>query len=254
MPKIYRQINYSRYKGFKKTPSTLINNTATPAQEQKITKVVNKVMSRKGIRPEVKLFDNSAVIANVPLSTAPFTTLLNNIAQGDTVSSREGNIINLKHLDVRVMLVPKNLPATGGVTGFGSNQECMVGVRMMVVQDKQQVPDDNTFDVTELLASTSADDRTIMSPYTIAQQKRFVVHYDKVRFCEIGKNYHYLRASIPFTKPLQCIYNSTASTDIQKNGLFLVLFYNDFGVPTTGSDVNVGPRFVYYSRCKYTDG
>lgn len=215
-----------------------------------VKKVVNRVLNTRGIKPEVKIFDNSAVIANVPLSTAPYATLLNNIAQGDSVSTRDGNIINMKYLDVKMVLSPKSLPATGGVQGAGDNRECMVGVRMMIVRDKQE---DGTFAIGDLLQSTSADDRQLISPTSIAQQKRYEILYDRVRFCELGKNYHLLRARVPFKRPLKVIYNGTAATDIQKNGIYFVLFYNDFGVPTTGTDINDGPRFTYYSRILYTD-
>lgn len=216
-----------------------------------IKKVVTTMLNRRGLKPEVKIFDNSSVIANIPLGSAAYATLLNNIAQSVGVSGRVGNIINIKSMDVRVAIAPKRLPDTSDATTGGV--ECMVGVRFMVVQDLQQVADDNTFDITTCLASTSADDRTLISPYTITEQKRYKVLYDRVRFCEIGKNYHYLRANLRFPKGLKTIYNGAGATDIQKNGIWLVIFYNDFGVPLTGTQVNDGPRFVAYARTVYTD-
>lgn len=215
-----------------------------------VDKEVAKVLKRKGLVPEVKLLDNVLTVTNLPKSNAAYSTLLNNVVGGSAESQRDGNIIQMKRLRFSAIIAPKSLPATGGVPGAGDNTECMVGVRFLIVQDKQTISD-TTPALTDVLASLVTNDLPLISPQTIVQQKRFKILYNSVKFCEIGKSYHKFSKVIKLNRP--AIYNGTASTDIQKNGIYLYCWYNDFGVPTTGADVNDGPRFIYWSRLEYTD-
>lgn len=219
--------------------------------EKAVTKTVNKVLRKKGLKPELKLFDNTLTVTNLPKSDGPaYSTLLNNIPGGSSESQRDGNIIFQKRLRFKMTLAPKHIPAIGQTANGGDNSASMVAVRVMLVMDRQTISD-TTPALSDVLASTLSNDLPIISPQTILQQKRFKILYDKVKFCEVTKNYHLFSKVIKVNKDI--VYNGTANTDIQKNGIYLFAWYNDYGVPTSGTDVNDGPRFTYWARSEYTD-
>lgn len=217
-----------------------------------VDKEISKFARRHGLKPEVKLFDNNQVVTNLTKSdSSPYSTLLNNVAGGSAESQRTGNIIRMLRLRFKLIIAPKTIPAIGQPEGGGDNKACMVGVRVMVVMDRQQVSDDNSLLLDEVIAGTLNNDLPLIAPQTILQQKRFKILYNKVKFCEIGSNYHMFSKVIKLNK--DAIFNGTSATDIQKNGVFLLAWYNDFGVPLTGVDLNEGPRFIFWSRLEYTD-
>lgn len=219
-----------------------------PVTEKSVTKTVNKVLRKKGLKPEVKLSDNTQTVTTLPKSDGPaYSTLLSNIGGGSAEGQRDGNIIFMKRMRFKLAIAPKHLPSTGEI---GSNIECMVGVRVMVVMDRQTISD-TTPALSDVIASSLSNDLPLISPQTVLQQKRFKILYDKTKYCEIGHNYHTFSKVIKVNKDV--LFNGTATTDIQKNGIYLFAWYNDFGVPTSGADINEGPRFIFWARSEYTD-
>nr|UOF80963.1 capsid protein [Cressdnaviricota sp.] len=129
-------------------------------------------------------------------------TLLNGMAQNDTVNGRTGNSILMRNLFLRLGFV-QHASATSTV------------YRVMVVQDSQQIGD-TTPAISDILESVS-----VYSPLSTASSGRF----------KILKNWMFSTSNASNTVKLlekyfdfrfHTRFNGTASTDIQKNGLYLV--------------------------------
>jgi len=236
-------------KTVKKTRKPKTTIVKYPNIKLQIDKEITRMLKKKGLEPEVKLFDNTATVANLSKSDGPaYSTLLNNVVGGSSESQRDGNIIFMKRMKFKFAIAPKNLPGAGST--LSDNRECMVMVRVLIVMDTQTISD-TTPALSDVIASSLSNDLPIISPQTILQQKRFKILYSAVRMCEIGRNYHVLGKTIKLSK--EAIYNGTAATDIQRNGIYLFAWYNDYGVPVNTSGTNDGPRFTYWSRLEYTD-
>lgn len=225
-----------------------------PMKKSKSTKVIDKeiskVLKRRGLTAEVKLLDNTQTITNLPKSDGPaYLTLLNNVVGGSAEAQRTGNIIRMQRIRFKLAIAPKNLAQTADSPT--NVRGCYVSVRIMIVQDKQQIGD-TTPALSDIIAASVSSDLPAISPQTVLQQKRFKILYDKLKFCEISKNFHVFSKVVKLKR--DAIYNGTASTDIQKNGIYLVAYYNDYGIPqTAATSINEGPRFMYWSRLEYTD-
>ena len=139
-------------------------------------------------------------------TTVPNTgvlTLLNGMAQNDTSSGRTGNSILMRNVFLRLVL-KQHVNATSTV------------YRVMLVLDKQQVSD-TLPTITNILETFSP-----IAPLATASVGRFKVMKNwffttddtksQTRILELYKQFRF------HTK-----YNGTANTDIQKNGLYLVV-------------------------------
>lgn len=162
---------------------------------------------------------------NTSISTVPAVTHLSAIPQGDTQSQREGNSVKAIYLGIR-STITCNISATSG--SFN---------RIVVVLDTQQVGDTSPSwsDV-----FTSPDARSFLNPNTLG---RFKILYDKVHNLTLGGNYEnkYVEINIPLQHHLR--YNGTASSDIQKGGLYYMVV-GDQGTNTTTHNMNSRLRYV----------
>lgn len=169
----------------------------------------------KGLRALVNseefVFDtgyNNTTVAN----TAIFTQL-NNIAQGDGQSARTGNSILMKRLHRTEFTI-----LTGSANAV---------VREILFLDKQQIAD-TTPTVTDILESAS--------PYALLNK------LTKYRFQILEDNFYTLSTAARPTRTMRSSkylhkhakYNGTASTDIEKNGLYKMII-SDVAVGIGGS-------------------
>lgn len=183
----------------------------------------------KGLRQisYLKGLVNSEVLkSETTISTTAGTTAvvthLTGVAQGDTVSGRTGNSIYVRKCIARFLFEWQALTPTG--------------VRLMLVLDKQQVGDTSP-SVTDIL--TTATLNSWLNPATVGRfsilyNKRFVLDTNKPMWVfDIIRNMrHHVR------------YNGTASTDIQRGGLYLIAFSTDNTNP---------PSYQCNARIEYHD-
>lgn len=145
-------------------------------------------------------------------TTIPITgsvTHLSPVAVGDTYADRTGNSIYARALNIRYT-------ASWNQTTAGLQQ-----IRLMVVQDTQQVGD-TTPSISDILDS-SAVNYTLahMAPNSVG---RFKV-LKSIRF-DLTSVYQSQTSEINIPMRHHIRYNGTAATDIQKGGLYLVVASN----------------------------
>lgn len=158
--------------------------------------------------------------ANTTYSSTGSVISLNNIAQGDTVSSRQGNSILVKGIFGR-MLFTQNSSATNTF------------VRCVIFCNKQQLSD-STPAVDDVLESVS-----VKSNLNISHKGQYSVLRDfTIRLDSANNTSAARKINIPLNMHLR--YNGTAATDWQKNGLFMILLSNEAtNVPTVDWNLRV---------------
>jgi len=158
--------------------------------------------------------------------TTDFTTAgaivhLSSVAQGDTESTRDGNMITATSLQY---VMDMSLASPTSSTAF-SSRIC----RVIIFQDKQQAGDTSP-SVTNVL--TTADPTSFYQTVTRGRFKIYFDRYFTVRpftysnaspantGLQVAKLY---KGKIAFKYPLNIHYNGSAGTDIQRNGLYMLL-------------------------------
>lgn len=180
---------------------------------------------RRFINTEVHYSD--VAVAAAGTSTTPTFNLLNGSQTGDGASNRSGISIKLNRCDLRYILT-NNATA---VTTF---------TRIMVIRDNQ--PNAAIFAIGDLLNAT-----TMVSPYTVSNQMRFVVMYDEVIALSTAGPANSAQVSSPIGCNFHVEYNTgNAGTiaDINTNSLYLVYFSNQ------ATDT---PTFQAYVRTWFVD-
>lgn len=149
---------------------------------------------------------------------------LTNIVQGDSDNNRTGNSIFLKSIFIRMVAT---LHASASSTF----------VRVILFKDTQQVGDTSPA-VTDVLETAS-----YLSPLSSSSGGRFSVLKDVLfNINDVSRDVHILKWYVK--QQLHVRYNGTASTDIQKNGLY-VLFIS--------SEATNSPSLPYNIRLSYHD-
>lgn len=221
MPPHMKNYN-SQYKNYrrKQTLKSMSNVASTASTALRLaTQVYGMVNSERMLLP---LTSSDAV------TTTAGITHLTPIAQGDSNISRTGNSILAKTLNMQMEVVMHNSATS---TFF----------RILVIQDKQQVADTPPTIADILEASSSTN-----SIYEINTHGRF----------KILKNYHFsldtykarskvIKFHYKFPKTHHIRYNGSASSDIQKNGVYLVLLSNE---ATNAGNVNWYSTFTYHDN------
>lgn len=149
---------------------------------------------------------------------------ITNIAQGDDDNARTGRSVLLKSIFYRISATI-NASATNTF------------VRIILLKDNQQVGD-STPSVTSILASAS-----YLSPLNVNSIGRYTVLKDHLFSLDAAKQDTKL---IKIYKKLQMHvkYNGTASTDIQKNGIYILFI---------SSEATNTPSLPYNVRLSYHD-
>ncbi len=149
------------------------------------------------VNVEMKKHDgtSSTTVAN----SGSYVTPLTDVAQGDSISTRDGNSFKAKGLSINYT-IKQHASAT-------NTQVCVV-----LVRDNQQIAD------TDPAWNTIFNDTSVRAVLNAAFVGRFSIIYDRVHLLSsngqtqaFSKNYIKLNSHIRF--------NGTAATDIQKSGL-----------------------------------
>lgn len=144
---------------------------------------------------------------NAAMSNTGAITHLSAIAQGDTVSNRNGNSVKLQSL-----YCPFTIKANASST--------QAFARVLIYMDLQQVAD-SAAGVTDVLYEA-----TVESPLNINTAGRFKVLYDKVFNLDDAKTTSiYSKPYIPIKSHVR--YNGTASSDVQKGGIYILYLSNE---------------------------
>lgn len=166
-------------------------------------KSLQRVVS--SLAPELKIIEISANVTN--LTTAGSIQHLTAIAQGSDVADREGNTINLKQILMQTSFT------VGSDAGNG------ISWRIAIVRDVQQIAD-TTPAVLDVFSSANP----LIAMPNIANRERFKFMWlspieTGVYVLQGGKtpNYRYT-----WNGNYKVSYNGTASTDIQKGGLYII--------------------------------
>lgn len=185
---------------------------------------VNK-LSRQ-FKPEVKSKLENSVGLGVPLTGQVIT--FSNIAESVTSLGRTGLAISGKSLSIKYNLTKNISPAHSFA-------------RIMVFRDKQQIQDTNPSS-SDILQSTASNTAIISFPSEVFL-KRFDIMYDRT---------HLLTSQQPVAsgvkhfnlKNLDIRYNGSTSSDIQKNGLYMMFI---------GNEISTVPLMNLSTRFRYTD-
>jgi len=159
------------------------------------------------------------------ISNSGAITHLSAVAQGDTNATRTGNSI-----------FSRMIFAQGVFTLNTSADEDTV--RVIVFSDKQQIGD-TTPAVTDVLTSAS-----INSPLNVTTLGRFQILKEFRRtFTSAGVNRGTYKFAIPMRHHVR--YNGTASSDVQKGGLFVLLIASQ---PTNTLGHSAEWRLTFYDN------
>lgn len=177
----------------------------------------------KGIvNAERKFVDVTLVTA---LSNTGDITQLNPLAEGATESTRNGLSVLMKNLFIRQAL-------------YMNSAARIEFIRLIVFVDSQQVGDTAPA-VTDVLETAS-----YVSPLNRQAAGRFSILYDHVHsFSITGSQCGFLKLNIPVN--LHAKYNGAASTDIQKNGVYILRIESE---ATNHASGNMYSRINYYDN------
>jgi len=154
--------------------------------------------------PEKKQVMYSSSGASFP--TLGSITLLSNVGAGDGVSQRDGHQIVPRYLILRMNLAHDS---TVNVSAC----------RVMIFQDKQQVGD-STPGVSTLLYDNTGNLGTI-SPLSELTKTRFKVLKDSTMLMDYYNRTKQITWKIKLSGYIE--YNGNATTDIQKNGIYMLV-------------------------------
>lgn len=206
---IYKRKTFRR-RVFKRKPKTLAQKAYRMARTLK-----------KTYKPEVKKFDKGQSTYNVGVTAG--LVLLNNMAQGDTIQTRQGNKILCRYVTSQGWIKHNNTATDGQV------------VKVWLIQDKQQIGDTSPTSADLFSAANNA----VTSPLNENTVGRFKILWSKTYIVdpsnEIKRFKLFKRMYIPSR------YNGTAAGDIQKNGLYIVYASSDdANKPTLTIDTRLG--------------
>lgn len=160
------------------------------------------------------------------VDTTGSVTHLSDIGQGDTVSGRAGNSIFARSLYWRCLItINPTLKPTY--------------IRLMIIRDRQQQGDTSPA-IGDVLQTVS-----IQSPLDVStNQGRFDILMDRViKLDDASRQTVFTQKYLRMRSHIR--YNGTASTDIQKNGLYFMAFSNE--------DVTDAPTVSWNARLAYHD-
>lgn len=170
----------------------------------------------KKLAPETKYFDVSLNQTNITVNGA--ITHITGIAQGDTLTSRTGNSINVTNVTCKGTWVRNSDTSSGA--GFN--------YRILVVVDTQQVADTNPAP-SDVISDAGFTANPIMCLPNTANLERFRILYTSPLYegsrGAVTNTAVFNQTSIlEFSKALnlKVAFNGITGADIQKNGIFVV--------------------------------
>lgn len=172
------------------------------------------------INVEKKFVDTAT---STSISTTGQVVHLSDVAQGAGQSARDGNSIKVTYLGLNIGLTI-NASATASL------------VRILVVRDNQQVGDTSPTMANVLAAE---DTTAFLNGSTLG---RFSILYDKVfTLNSTGVANRMVHIKLPMKHHVR--YNGTASTDIQKGGLYYMAVSNE-ATNTVAHYMNARLRYI----------
>lgn len=149
------------------------------------------------------------------------------VAQGDGPAARTGNSILAKYLTIH------------GVATRTTSGDAVQQCRIVIVMDRQNIADETNPGYSTVF--TSASPNALINVDTAG---RFTILYDNVFTLDTVKQLSKsFKINIPLNKHIR--YNGTASTDIQKNSIWLMTI--------STQTVSNQPVFTYAARLGYHD-
>jgi len=238
-----------------------------------IVPTVKRTLYRMGIQPPLTKYNDytdffSLGTPNItPANTgSPWNTQYTvylqqavRISAGDQVDDRSSNIIKLRRLGLRINL-QNSLAAT-------ENTVQPYSVRCMLIMDRQTVSDASSISALSsvLQQGASTNDWAAMTSFlnVTATRGRYKVLWDQTyRFAGSG-NYELfsgsgatamqfglkdinIKKNIQFGRSgLAITYNGDNPTDIQKNGIYFVMFTDNQQAATSPTNVSIAARAYY---------
>lgn len=209
---------------------------------QKVVKLTKLV---SGLRPETKYIDTSLTSNNVSVNNGVVINLTA-IGGGTGINQRVGDAVNMLWWNL-------NLSVT--LSSAQNTTTEMPSFRFYIARDVQQVSDTAPIGA-DLVDQPSLPKIQLLNVSTTMQRRFQIVYDSKPQLIFPGTGLSILNNSVVYPQRCQfnlrgfkkgpIRFNGTASTDIQKGGLFL-FFYTDV---TTSGDVL---DFTGTSRVAYTD-
>lgn len=193
-------------------------NTLSKASRLVMTKIAKRV-----VNAEAEPKHNTGSQVSFTAVQAGQMGLFCNVAQGDTETTRTGNVINALYANMKYHIKWD----TAGVGGM---------VTCWLIQDMQQIAD-TTPTIADILQTTQVDALPNWN-----NRKRFKILSKKV-FCQDTAKAEIMTE---FTQKLnfKISFNGSADTDIQKNGFYFL---------TVGNEAVNTPIVVVTKRLVYTD-
>lgn len=172
--------------------------------------------------------DVASVFANMD-DSAEAAVLLNGVAQGDDEQKRNGDQIKGSYLVVRGTLF----------RAAAANQLSDI-CRIVVVRDKMQRSDTAP-------AYTDVFQNASWQAHMNWQNRgRFELLYDKIFEIDANNPSQTFRAIIP--TPYKVRFNGSASTDIERNGIYIMGIGSDATAGGDGPQLSYNTRFVFFDN------
>jgi len=212
----WRQRKRARPSSKLSTKSSLVTVSKKQVDQNQSRVIQRLVKLTRGIAPERKFFDTSLSFINVA-DTAGAIVQITSIAQGDTVGTRTGNKIRIKALYVQVRV------STQSLAGLAEEY-----VRFMVVQDMQQVSD-TAPTVANIVNNTALPQNAL--PLVASQGRYRILHtfklFDGQMLLASNATQSSTQTWVKYGLDIPVTYNDTASSDIQKNGIYVICYTNE---------------------------
>lgn len=215
--------NFRQRKRFRPSNSAKLSNKSSLVEVTKKQVDLNQsrtiqrlVKLTRGIAPERKFFDTNLSFINIT-DTAGAINQITSIAQGDGVSDRTGNKIRIKGIYVQVRV------STSSISGLAESF-----LRFAVVQDMQQASD-TAPTVAQIVNNPALPQNSLMS---IPNQGRFKILklfglMDNTMQASGNATQSAVKAWRRFGLDIVVTYNGSASSDIQKNGIYVIAYTNE---------------------------
>ena len=192
------------------------SNNATATN---IKKIVRSQVLEKKFSPEIGISGG--------ISSSGSVVSCNQIAQGDTNTTRTGNVITASGLYIKGTL--KNSASASAGTYF----------RFALVRDNQQVGDTSPAftDIYETAFPTSGLKKSNLGRFSILATKEYYINQSYASQVVLKPFKHFQKLSSKIR------YNGVATTDIQKNGLYIAVV-SDQATNTPTFDVIIRLHFT----------
>lgn len=181
---------------------------------------------------EIKYEDvNTTIAAPVSLDELGTISNLAQIAQGAGLVQRVGQQITAKRLTGRYFI-----KVTAGPPQL---------TRVIIVQYKKQ-SSSSTPSLAKILENYAAGTGSVWSPYSFTNQfnENFRLLYDKSHAVDPLTNSGVTREiSIPLN--FRIAYNGAATTDIEKNGIYMFMLSDSIAATPTKPQISYGMRLAY---------